>query len=71
MSSDIPNMIEAIDHAMTALELSAILSISKSSLYAQVKRNSIPYFYLPGTSIIRFDPKRIADWLRNGTSSKK
>jgi hypothetical protein len=69
MSSDIPTKIEAVDHAMTALELSAILSISKSSLYAQAKRHSIPCFYVAGS--IRFDPHRIAAWLRGEDKKKK
>jgi len=49
-------------HALTANELSKTLAVSHVTTFKQAKAGRIPSFRI-GTSV-RFDPKSIADWLR-------
>ncbi len=51
-----------IDHALTAVELAALLSISRVTIFKQAKAGRIPNFRI-GTSV-RFDPHSVACWLR-------
>jgi len=54
--------IERTDHALTALELSKLLNMSKVTIFKHAAAGRIPSFRI-GTSV-RFCPKRVADWLR-------
>ena len=54
---------EKMNHALPASEVAKMLSTSKMTIYRLVERGTIPHFRI-GCSI-RFDPKAIADWLRN------
>jgi len=54
--------IELLPGYLSVIQTRQLLNISKSSLYEKVHQGTIPYVYLDGT--IRFDPIRIAAWLR-------
>ena len=58
----IADQIESIERALTAQELAEILSVSPITIVKQAKSGRIPSFRI-GTCV-RFDPKIIADWLR-------
>jgi excisionase family DNA binding protein len=61
-------LIESIAARKTAYkieELAEVLNCSRYKLYDDVKRGRIPYFKLG--SMIRFDPKLIANWLEQRT----
>lgn len=58
----IADQIESIERALTAQELAEILSVSPITIFKQAKSGRIPSFRI-GTCV-RFDPKIIADWLR-------
>jgi len=59
---DLASRIEKLPNAISAKQLLTLLNISETTLYEMVANGTIPYFRI-GT-IIRFDPARIADWLR-------
>jgi excisionase family DNA binding protein len=59
---DLASRIEKMPNALSAKQLYTLLNISKTTLYEKVAQGTIPYFRI-GT-IIRFDPVRIAAWLR-------
>jgi excisionase family DNA binding protein len=59
---DLPGRIEAVGHALTASEMCEWLHFGRTALYGMTKAGTIPSFKL-GTSV-RYDPYRIADWLR-------
>lgn len=63
----IANEIEKIDHLLTIDELAALIQFSSKTLYAKVKAGTVPVTRLGGS--IRFDPKLIADWLRERTAA--
>jgi excisionase family DNA binding protein len=54
--------IERTARALTADELSKILTVSRITIFKQAKAGRIPSFRI-GTSV-RFDPRAIANWLR-------
>ena len=54
--------IEKIGHALTAEELSQILSVSKKTIFKHAQAGRIPSFRI-GTCV-RFDPRAVAEWLR-------
>jgi excisionase family DNA binding protein len=58
----IADQIESLERALTAHELAEILSVSPVTVFKQAKAGRIPSFRI-GTCV-RFDPKIIADWLR-------
>jgi excisionase family DNA binding protein len=58
----IADHIEKIGHALTAEELSQILSVSKKTIFKQAQAGRIPSFRI-GTCV-RFDPPAVAEWLR-------
>lgn len=58
----IADQIESIGRALTAQELAEILSVSPITIFKQAKSGRIPSFRI-GTCV-RFDPKIIAEWLR-------
>jgi len=61
-AQDLASRIERMPQLLTARDLYQLLHISRTSLYAKVQSGSIPYVRI-GTTI-RFDPVRIAAWLR-------
>lgn len=50
-------------HALTANELANILAVSHVTIFKHAKAGRIPSFHI-GTCV-RFDPRTVADWLRN------
>ena len=54
--------IERIGRALTANELAEMLTVSKITIFKQVKAGRIPSFRI-GTCV-RFDPRSVAQWLR-------
>lgn len=54
--------LENLDHLMTVEELANVLQWSPKTLYAKVKTGSVPVTRLSGS--LRFNPSRIAAWLR-------
>jgi excisionase family DNA binding protein len=54
--------IEKSGHALTADELSKVLSVSRITIFKQAKAGRIPSFRI-GTCV-RFDPRTVAQWLR-------
>ena len=60
--NDLASKIEEIGHALTATELGPLLALKRTALYQKTKAGTIPSFKL-GTSV-RYDPYRIAEWLR-------
>jgi excisionase family DNA binding protein len=61
-AEDLASRIEKMPNALSAKQLRTLLNISKTTLYEKVAQGTIPYYRI-GT-IIRFDPVRIAAWLR-------
>lgn len=56
----IPDKFEAMESAITAAQLAAVLHLGKTAIYDLVRRNAIPHYRLAG---FRFDPHEIVDWL--------
>jgi excisionase family DNA binding protein len=54
--------IERMGRALTADELASMLSVAKVTIFKQAKAGRIPSFRI-GTCV-RFDPKMVAQWLR-------
>ena len=54
--------IEKMGRALTADDLSKLLSVSKVGIYKQCSEGKIPHFRI-GMSL-RFDPHSVAAWLR-------
>jgi excisionase family DNA binding protein len=62
--------IEQTGHALTADELAPLLSVSRITIFKHARARRIPSFRI-GTCV-RFDPARVAEWVRNeGTSVPK
>jgi len=59
----IADQIEKIGRALTAEELSKLLSVSKVTIFKHAAAGRIPSFRV-GTCV-RFDPKAVANWLRS------
>jgi excisionase family DNA binding protein len=59
---DLPSYLETVDCAMTTTELAKVLGVSRRSIFDLAKAGRIPSFRV-GSSV-RFDPHRIAKWLR-------
>jgi excisionase family DNA binding protein len=59
----IADQIEEIGRALTAEELSKLLSVSKVTIFKQAAVGRIPSFRV-GTCV-RFDPRAVAQWLRS------
>ena len=62
----IAERIQASESALSLAELANLLGCSKSKLYTLIDNNRIPYMRLG--SMIRFDPKITADWVRSKSS---
>jgi excisionase family DNA binding protein len=60
--TSIPDHLETIDRAMTTAELAQVLGVSRRSIFDLAKAGRIPSFRV-GSSV-RFDPHRVATWLR-------
>lgn len=58
----LPEQIERVGHALTAVELAEFLSVSRITIFKQAKAGRIPCFRV-GTCV-RFDPRAVANWLR-------
>jgi excisionase family DNA binding protein len=58
----LPDQIERIGHALTAVELARMLAVSKVTVFKQAAAGRIPSFRV-GTCV-RFDPRAVANWLR-------
>ena len=61
-AKSLPDQIEQIGHALTAVELAELLAVSPVCIYKQAKAGRIPSFRI-GTCV-RFDPRVVAAWLR-------
>ena len=59
---DMASRISRMPNLLSAKQLIPLLCISRTNMYAMISAGSIPYFRLDGK--IRFDPARIAAWLR-------
>jgi excisionase family DNA binding protein len=57
------DQIEKIGRALTAEELSRLLSVSRVTIFKHAAAGRIPSFRV-GTCV-RFDPKAVANWLRS------
>jgi excisionase family DNA binding protein len=63
----IANRIEGIPHALTVRELMAILQVSDQTIYRMIADKTIPFLTVRNS--YRFDPKLIAEWLRQRSMS--
>lgn len=61
-SQSLADLIEQTTHALTAVELAGVLSVSRITIFKQAKTGRIPSFRV-GTCV-RFDPQAVAAWLR-------
>jgi excisionase family DNA binding protein len=57
------DQIEKIGRALTAEELSKLLSVSRVTIFKHAAAGRIPSFRI-GTCV-RFDPRAVANWLRS------
>lgn len=57
------DQIEKIGRALTAEELSKLLSVSRVTIFKHAAAGRIPSFRV-GTCV-RFDPRAVANWLRS------
>jgi excisionase family DNA binding protein len=60
---DIPSQLERRRSALTVKELADAVNLSTKQIYELVAKSYIPSYRIAGS--IRFDPKRVADWLRS------
>jgi excisionase family DNA binding protein len=60
--SDLASRIEKLPGALTASELAALLNMGKTAVYGMAATGRIPSIRIGAT--VRFDPARIAAWLR-------
>lgn len=60
---NLPDEIESQQGALRVEWLSKKLNISKKTLYRMASRGSLPCIRIGGC--VRFNPKSVADWLRN------
>jgi excisionase family DNA binding protein len=58
----IAETIESFDHALTAPELSRLLSVHKLTIYRAAESGALKCFRI--NSCIRFEPRAVASWLR-------
>jgi excisionase family DNA binding protein len=59
----IADSLEQLDHCLNAAELARLLNVHKLTIYRLVQQGRIPALHVTGTCI-RFDPRRVAEWLR-------
>lgn len=60
--NDLASRIENLPGALTAAELGALLSLGKTAVYGMAATGRIPSLRIGST--VRFDPARVAAWLR-------
>lgn len=48
---------------LTAAETAAALGLSKAALYMRVHRGTIPYVKMGGRKALRFDPRRLEEYM--------
>lgn len=63
----LPDQVERIGHALTAVELANLLAVSRITVFKQAKAGRIPCFRIG--SCVRFDPRAVAQWLRRKSCS--
>jgi excisionase family DNA binding protein len=59
--SEILEQLRRADHALTSKDLERLLAISKSTISREVSSGRLPCFRI-GSSL-RFDPRKVAEWL--------
>ena len=64
LARSLPEELETIAHALTAKNLAQLLQVSEVTIYKLAKANKLPSFRI-GTAV-RFDPRAVARWLRQG-----
>ena len=60
---DLTSRIEKLPGALTAAELAALLNMGKTAVYGMAATGRIPSLRIG--AMVRFDPARIAKWLRD------
>ena|SRR2546425_2570059 len=60
--ASIADRVECMPRALTVRELMTMLQVSDQTIYRMIADQAIPFFLVRGS--YRFDPKRIAEWLR-------
>ena len=63
----ISERIERLPHALTVRELKAFLQVSDQTIYRMIADQTIPFLTVRNS--YRFDPKQIAEWLRQRSMS--
>jgi excisionase family DNA binding protein len=58
----LPDQIERIGHALTAVEVAKLLAVSRVTIFKHAAAGRIPSFRVG--SCLRFDPRAVANWLR-------
>jgi excisionase family DNA binding protein len=59
--------IERMPHALTVRELKTLLQVSDQTIYRMIADQTIPFLTVRNS--YRFDPKQIAEWLRQRSMS--
>ena len=65
----IPEQVESFGRALTAADLSKILSVNKLTIYRLAQAGRLPHFRI--ASVLRFDPRTTANFLRNHEVSQQ
>jgi len=63
----ITDRIERMPHALTVRELKELLQVSDQTIYRMIADKTIPFLIVRNS--YRFDPKQIAEWLRQRSMS--
>jgi excisionase family DNA binding protein len=63
----ITDRIERMPHALTVRELKTLLQVSDQTIYRMIADKTIPFLTVRNS--YRFDPKQIAEWLRQRSMS--
>jgi excisionase family DNA binding protein len=58
--------LESKTKALRAGEVARLFDVAPQTIYKMAARGTIPSFRVAGA--VRFDPRELAKWLRNGTS---
>lgn len=67
ISARITDRIERMPHALTVRELKELLQVSDQTIYRMIADKTIPFLTVRNS--YRFDPKQIAEWLRQRSMS--
>lgn len=60
--TDLPTIIENLGRALNAQEVSHYTGIGKKTVYEMAEQDRLPCYRI-GSRVV-FDPKSVADWLR-------